>query len=963
IKMGRGSLAIAVSAACLLIGYSIAIGPYDWMHRDNFDLIMEKMISVDEKNCKEMSIDSLRLPVNTLGQVPKFNVLPQIVVFPNRTKLIHLHNMALNRGYFFSYILQRLNESEFDFPLLPGFMYYYLSSAATVTSAPGLLNGSSILFDTHCQYANWFPTILNFNQTLPLFGPKAWRLDDYQDNVNWLREPTNNTIIVEDLGAGPNHNYTARWHRLNPLFLYDPDPRIKIDFIPDLRTDNQAKHQYDYNIYNSSSPGVMGKTPNVTRRFFGPPSPGIQENYHPVYFSRPYFDCGRTNMWLVSSVGPVIDFMRRYSIETNLRSPKYVAVSTSDIDFRRIDFDPCKRGVESPDHTYLSGVARCGSTTTCEPLPGYGFQRGGYMCHCLPGFRYPYWQNGPFLGRNIEQASDEEAKRFECIPVRWRIHRLTQSGISNSGTGNRRRKRSADDVKLLVQLMRLYNASSMTELRVRAEEHDRQDQQAAAQAKLQRTGVRRFVQLAKSAVSAAVSYLRNATGGSSAAQNSTASPSIVSTKLLPRHPLPEATQRLLDERKSRVKRNIETIADYGEQNIYYLGRLSSFSSDRYNAVKALMRQYVSITPENCGAQPPDRLVLPGEVGFGADKQFEVQARTALRLAHFLSAFQQNVNPDEIYGGVHGDKYLNEHQIYGEVFSNIMADHWILSSGVYYDRDAFFNPKLRNKVEYFGPTAYKLGSEQRTDQKQRELSFVAEDAAGWEAARAYYERDWFKLLKERWASNTYGLEKFVTKPFVRFDLNGTSSKPFQRFPIYYRAPRYEDIYWSKPYFDCNKDKDPNKRHLNAWVITVAVPFFGISPYKSLEFSGVVTVSVPLSKMDINMCPSNFYEANYFKNTAPCHYETTYCVPIINNRFALDSYKCECRQGYEYPFNDVSIWFHAGGMVSQNYEKMVNNEQNYYRMLTCREGSASSLLPTLAAVALALVSPWLTGQLTF
>uniref|UniRef100_A0A1I8FL09 G-protein coupled receptor 158 n=1 Tax=Macrostomum lignano TaxID=282301 RepID=A0A1I8FL09_9PLAT len=620
----------------------------------------------------------------------------------------------------------------------------------------------------------------------------------------------------EDLGAGPNHNYTARWHRLNPLFLYDPDPRIKIDFIPDLRTDNQAKHQYDYNIYNSSSPGVMGKTPNVTRR--------------------------------------------------------YVAVSTSDIDFRRIDFDPCKRGVESPDHTYLSGVARCGSTTTCEPLPGYGFQRGGYMCHCLPGFRYPYWQNGPFLGRNIEQASDEEAKRFECIPMA--NSPAHQSGISNSGTGNRRRKRSADDVKLLVQLMRLYNASSMTELRVRAEEHDRQDQQAAAQAKLQRTGVRRFVQLAKSAVSAAVSYLKNATGGSSAARNSTASPSIVSTKLLPRHPLPEATQRLLDERKSRVKRNIETIADYGEQNIYYLGRLSSFSSDRYNAVKALMRQYVSITPENCGAQPPDRLVLPGEVGFGADKQFEVQARTALRLAHFLSAFQQNVNPDEIYGGVHGDKYLNEHQIYA-------------------------------------------GSEQRTDQKQRELSFVAEDAAGWEAARAYYERDWFKLLKERWASNTYGLEKFVTKPFVRFDLNGTSSKPFQRFPIYYRAPRYEDIYWSKPYFDCNKDKDPNKRHLNAWVITVAVPFFGISPYKSLEFSGV-------------------------------------CVPIINNRFALDSYKCECRQGYEYPFNDVSIWFHAGGMVSQNYEKMLP-------MLTCREGSASRPAAHFMEQpwALALRSPWRYG----
>lgn len=954
--MGRCSLAFVALSTCLLIGYSIAVGPYEWMGRDNFDLVMEKMISVNEKNCMELSIDSLRLPVNSLGQVPKFNILPQIVIFPNRTKLIHLHNMALNRGYFYSYILQRLNTSEFDFPMLPGFMYYYLSAAATVTSAPGLLNGSAILFDTDCQYANWFPTILNFNTTLPLFGPKAWRLDDYQDNVNWLREPTNHTIIIEDLGSGPDHNYTARWHRLNPLFLYDPDPRIKIDFIPDRRTDFQGKHQYDFNIYCANSTGVMCKLPNTTRNFFGPPSPGIQETYQPVYFSRPYFDCGRTNMWVVTSVGPVVDVMMRYSQAINLLRPRYVAVSTSDIDFRRIDFDPCARSVDSSDYTYFSGVARCGPTTLCEPLPGYGFQRGGYMCHCLPGFRYPYWQNGPFLGRDIEQASDPESKQFECIPVKWRIQRLTQSGTSTSGTGaKRRRRRSASDVKLLVQLMRLYNASSMSELELRAGEHDRLDKEAAVKAKRANSGVLKYVNLAKSAVGNAVSYLVNATV---AVVNSTAQPA-AKRQLEPRHPLPEATQRLLDERKSRVKRTIDTSADYGEQNIYYLGRLSSFAPDRYNAVKALIDQTIAITPETCGSTPPDKLVLPGEVGFGADKQFEVQARTALRLAHFLSAFQQNVNPDEIYGGLRGDKFLNEHQIYGEVFSNVMADQWILSSGVYFDRDSFSNPETNRKLEFFGPTAYKIGSEQRTDQKQRELSFIAEDAAGWPSSRAYYEKDWFKVLKERWASNTYGLEKFVTKPYVRFDLNGTSSKPFQRFPIYYRAPRFEDVYWSKPYFDCNPNKDPNRRSLSAWVITASVPFFGISPYKTLQFMGVVAVTVPLSKMDINMCPSNFYEANFFKNTAPCHFDTTYCVPIIQNRFALQNYKCECRQGYEYPFNDISIWFHAGGTVSQNYEKMMNNEQNYYRMLTCREGSASSLLPTMAVLIVGALAAWLSS----
>jgi len=54
----------------------------------------------------------------------------------------------------------------------------------------------------------------------------------------------------------------------------------------------------------------------------------------------------------------------------------------------------------------------------CEPLYGWGFRRGGYICMCKPGYRYPPWQYGPFLGIEIDSATKEEYENgFDCIPV------------------------------------------------------------------------------------------------------------------------------------------------------------------------------------------------------------------------------------------------------------------------------------------------------------------------------------------------------------------------------------------------------------------------------------------------------------------------------------------------------------------------------------------------------------------
>ena len=54
----------------------------------------------------------------------------------------------------------------------------------------------------------------------------------------------------------------------------------------------------------------------------------------------------------------------------------------------------------------------------CEVIHGFGFRRGGYQCVCKPGYYYPWWHDGPFLGLEIEQATGAEYDvGFECLQV------------------------------------------------------------------------------------------------------------------------------------------------------------------------------------------------------------------------------------------------------------------------------------------------------------------------------------------------------------------------------------------------------------------------------------------------------------------------------------------------------------------------------------------------------------------
>lgn len=117
-----------------------------------------------------------------------------------------------------------------------------------------------------------------------------------------------NTFTVQDLGAirpDTNNDYTSELYRINDWYKL---------WLPDV---DQERHNYDtkptYQIHIR-----YADNRNETFIFYGPP--GADEIPGPVSWTKPYFDCGRSNRWLVAAVVPVVDIYPRH---TGLRQIEY----------------------------------------------------------------------------------------------------------------------------------------------------------------------------------------------------------------------------------------------------------------------------------------------------------------------------------------------------------------------------------------------------------------------------------------------------------------------------------------------------------------------------------------------------------------------------------------------------------------------------------------------------------------
>jgi len=832
------------------------------------------------------------LPADSVAAVPKYNELLSSKTYSNRTNMLHVHNMALNRAFFYSLMYQRLNHS-WDFSTQPGLMYIYMSAAADISASPGFINGSGLYFDTDCAYPNWYLT-LQFNTTIPLFGPKAWREDDYNEPTNFLREPTNGTIDIWDMAAGNAKNYTNPNYKGNPWVT---------NWLPDLDSSMDSKRKFTYSVGIKYS-NVTGKfvTLNFQEfKFFGPQQPGSEDGDEmlPVVFTPPYFDCGQSNRWIVTASSPVIEFMVRYSNWTHLRRPKFVAVSTMDIEFERLDMNQCPIMEGNPGPNAFAGTARCRPTTACEPLMGFGFRRGGYQCVCMPGYYYPWWHDGPFLGIEMEQASKEEWEEggFDCLTVQDRVVIPT---VMPSYVRKKRSVLKAIDlfksqVDLIGKCPRLNN-------------------------RMRRSLIPAY-QSIRDEVARKVK------------EEEKAHPKVTMKK---RH-----TARQKPPPSTAHSRRKREAVD--EQSV--------------NRMLKILERFQQTTKENCKTKKAYELYLPGDAGYGTNWQFEGQGRTALRLAHFLSNFLQNVEEYEEFGNLRGDRRLNETQIFGEVIANVMADWKIVGAGVFFDRYKFrMSPPVNNTDprfvsgitrEFFGPYAWRMKTSDIGGIGGADY-FRAMDFAGLD--EYYTDESWFRNMKARWATNFVHLKKFTAKPLIRSDVKGSSLVRFEYYPYTYVAAEYEDGEWLRPQFRCDGRVD-------SWVMTYLAPFFGLDDLKErIEFKGVVTVDVDLKELGVNQCPGDFHTANAFKNTARCDYRSQYCVPMESKGFRTGYYKCNCRQGFEYTYNDLN-WYFDGQQMEKEYSMKMKGQPNRFDSLKCRIAGSSSVTASALLISLLVtVTVW-------
>ena len=137
-----------------IMGHLDGQSKFSWMWYDHFDEIDDHMRTVNQQNCHSKSREEMVLRADTVSQLPVYNQLLDRIWYRNRTSMIHLHNMALNRAFFYSYILQKMNESS-SFYIQPNWLYMYMSATADVNANPYGINGSAIYFDTNCHYPNW----------------------------------------------------------------------------------------------------------------------------------------------------------------------------------------------------------------------------------------------------------------------------------------------------------------------------------------------------------------------------------------------------------------------------------------------------------------------------------------------------------------------------------------------------------------------------------------------------------------------------------------------------------------------------------------------------------------------------------------------------------------------------------------------------------------------------------------
>ncbi|GAV02854.1 hypothetical protein RvY_13368 [Ramazzottius varieornatus] len=171
---------------------------------------------------------------------------------------------------------------------------------------------------------------------------------------------------------------------------------------------------------------------NVTLRLSGYNSNGTKVHKIPVTFpeprmeyddgfwTRPYFDCGGGDIWMITFNSPVLAVLNS--------SLTFAGVATVDIALNILDIDQCDATSDAKKIALnvFRGTHHCKPSSTCVPKTGLGFRRGTYQCTCRPGYYFPNASSSTkaFSGFDVEDAyaawvmngSAEYFNYYDCLP-------------------------------------------------------------------------------------------------------------------------------------------------------------------------------------------------------------------------------------------------------------------------------------------------------------------------------------------------------------------------------------------------------------------------------------------------------------------------------------------------------------------------------------------------------------------
>ncbi|CAG2228857.1 GPR158 [Mytilus edulis] len=95
------------------------------------------------------------------------------------------------------------------------------------------------------------------------------------------------------------------------------------------------------------------------------------------YWSQPYFDCGFSDIWLVTFSVPI--FGQDATGKPAFKGVAFIDMNLNDTDINQCDLDDDDESIDIFLNVFRS-THECLPDTKCQFLPGLGFKKGGYSC-------------------------------------------------------------------------------------------------------------------------------------------------------------------------------------------------------------------------------------------------------------------------------------------------------------------------------------------------------------------------------------------------------------------------------------------------------------------------------------------------------------------------------------------------------------------------------------------------------